>query len=67
MLVICNINTGTTLISKTIVNEIECNKSVSIGINCRKNFLKFFPMTNITLDHHVMRLSQDTTCINFQF
>ena len=44
MLVICNINTGTTLILKTIINELECNinKSVNIGITCRKNFLKFF-------------------------
>ena len=44
MLVICNINTGTTLILKPIINELnlEFNKSVSIGINCRKNFLKFF-------------------------
>ena len=42
MLVIGNINTGTTLILKTIINELECNKSVNIGINCRKNFLKFF-------------------------
>ena len=28
MLVICNINTGTTLILKTIINELNCNRSV---------------------------------------
>ena len=63
MLVICNINTGTTLslILKTIINELECNKSVNIGINCRKKLPKVFSMINITLDHHVMRLSQDAT------
>ena len=33
MLVICNINTGTTLILKTIINELECNESVSGYIN----------------------------------
>ena len=33
MLVICNINTGTTLILKTIINELECNESVSSYIN----------------------------------
>ena len=32
MLVICNVNTGTTLILKTIINEIECNKSVRIAL-----------------------------------
>ena len=53
MLVICNINTGTTLILNTIINELESNKSVNIGIKCRKNFLNL--MINITLDHHVMR------------
>ena len=42
MLVICNINNGTTLILKTVINELECNKSVNIGINCRKRILKFF-------------------------
>ena len=37
MQVICNINTGTTLKLKTIINELECNKSVNIRINCKKN------------------------------
>ena len=30
MLVICNINTGTTLILKTIINELECYLKVLI-------------------------------------
>ena len=30
MLVICNINTGTTLILKTIINELECYIKVLI-------------------------------------